>query len=337
MQYRPWLEQDGWTIENLSFFDDAYLERVYRQNRKGPGIAWYYRKRLADLRRTPQPDLIWLEKEAFPWLPWLLENALLPKDVRLVSDYDDAIFHRYDQHPRAIIRALLGPKIDRVMASSRLVTAGNAYLAQRAQASGAERVEIVPTVVDLDHYHTRKVSAASPLRVGWIGTPETWGALARSIYATLLPELVAHGAIFRAIGAALEARTAERLEIIPWSEADEVRLIHGMDIGVMPMPDTPWMRGKCGYKLIQYMACGLPVVAAPVGVNTEIVEHGVNGFLAETEEEWRHSITQLLQDGELRQRMGRAGRKKIEANYSLQVWAPRVSDMLSQAAGDARG
>ena len=329
MQYRPWLEQDGWTVEHLSFFDDAYLERVYRQDRKGSGIARYYRKRLADLRRTPKPDLIWLEYEAFPWLPWFLESALLPKNVGIVSDYDDAIFHRYDQHPRAVIRALLGPKIDYVMAYSRLVTAGNTYLAQRAQAAGAARVEIVPTVVDLNLYHLRKGSAASSLRVGWIGTPHTWETLASSIYETLLPELAAQGAMFRAVGAALKERTEKRLELVPWSEGDEVHLIQGMDIGVMPMPDTPWTRGKCGYKLIQYMACGLPVVAAPVGVNTKIVEHGVNGFLAETDAEWQSSIGKLLQDSKLRQRMGAAGRKKVEAEYSLQVWAPRVSDMLS--------
>jgi len=101
-----------------------------------------------------------------------------------------------------------------------------------------------------------------------------------------------------------------------------------MDIGVMPMPDTPWTRGKCGYKLIQYMACGLPVVAAPVGVNAEIVEHGVNGFLASTDQEWREALSTLLANPELRRRMGAAGRKKVEEHYSLQVWGPRVAELL---------
>jgi hypothetical protein len=105
-----------------------------------------------------------------------------------------------------------------------------------------------------------------------------------------------------------------------------------MDIGIMPLTDTPWARGKCGYKLIQYMACGLPVVASPVGVNADIVEHGVNGFLASTETEWRSALGTLLSDANLRHRMGMAGRQKIERDYSLQVWAPKVAGMLHDAA-----
>jgi len=107
-------------------------------------------------------------------------------------------------------------------------------------------------------------------------------------------------------------------------------LIQSMAIGVMPLPDTPWTRGKCGYKLIQYMACGLPVIASPVGVNAEIVEHGVNGFLAETDAEWREALVTLLRDPDLRSRMGAAGRQKVEKQYSIQVWGPRVAGMLSQ-------
>lgn len=100
----------------------------------------------------------------------------------------------------------------------------------------------------------------------------------------------------------------------------------------MPLPDTSWARGKCGYKLIQYMACGLPVVASPVGVNREIVEHGVNGFLAKSDEEWRAAIETLLSDAELRHRMGASGRRKVEEEYSLQVWGPRVVQMLQDIA-----
>ena len=101
----------------------------------------------------------------------------------------------------------------------------------------------------------------------------------------------------------------------------------------MPLPDDPWSRGKCGYKLIQYMACGLPVVASPIGVNREIVEHGVNGFLAETPEEWEQALRTLLADPQLRERMGRAGRRKVEEHYSLQVTGPRVVALLHSVLG----
>jgi hypothetical protein len=121
-----------------------------------------------------------------------------------------------------------------------------------------------------------------------------------------------------------------------WSEDSEVAMIQSMDIGIMPLTDSPWARGKCGYKLIQYMACGLPVVASPVGVNADIVEHGVNGFLATTEDEWRQALTTLLRDPDLRRRMGAAGRRKVETDYSLQVWGPRVAAIFHEIAGGGR-
>ena len=105
-----------------------------------------------------------------------------------------------------------------------------------------------------------------------------------------------------------------------------------MDIGLMPLPDTPWTRGKCGYKLIQYMACSLPVIASPVGVNRDIVEHGVNGFLATSEDEWRASLSALIRDPKLRLRMGEAGIKKVEKSYSLQTQGPRMAQLLRSIA-----
>jgi len=216
-----------------------------------------------------------------------------------------------------------------VMAASDLVMAGNPYLADHAQRAGSTRVEIVPTVIDLDAYEVRaEVADKDALCVGWIGTPQTWQALAHPVHKVLDPVLTEQSALFLAIGAGMQPETTGTFKILPWSEDTEVSLIQSMDIGVMPLPDTPWTRGKCGYKLIQYMACGVPVVASPVGVNRDIVEHGVNGFLAESDEEWRTAVETLLNDADLRYRMGVAGRKKVEEQYSLQVWGPRVAQML---------
>ena len=118
------------------------------------------------------------------------------------------------------------------------------------------------------------------------------------------------------------------IEVFEWSEREEIAFIQSLDIGIMPLSNTPWARGKCGFKLIQYMACGLPVVASPVGVNSDIVEHGVNGFLADTNEEWSNSIKRLVKDRDLRQKMGLAGLKKIEREFSLHVWAPKVTKLI---------
>jgi glycosyltransferase involved in cell wall biosynthesis len=138
------------------------------------------------------------------------------------------------------------------------------------------------------------------------------------------------------MGADPKAEAQPLLDLVEWSEAAEVPFLQAVDIGIMPLSDTPWARGKCGYKLIQYMACGLPVVASPVGVNAEIVEHGVNGFLATTEAEWSEALATLLRDPALRQRMGAAGRRKVEEHYSLQVWGPRVAALLLDVAEKSR-
>lgn len=336
LQYQPFLEAAGLVVEHVPFFDDHYLTRLYAGQTDRTALLRYFSNRLRALRMQPRPDLIWLEYEALPWLPWAVEAALMPSGVPIVSDYDDAVFHRYDRHRLPPVRLSLGRKIDRVMASSALVTAGNTYLADRANAAGASQVEVVPTVVDLDHYPFVPVAAARPRpRVGWIGTPETWEGLAKPIHQTLLPVLHEMQATFRAIGASLIPTTGERLEMVPWREADEANLIRSTDIGVMPLPDTLWARGKCGYKLIQYMACGLPVVASPVGVNCTIVEHGVTGFLASSDEEWRDAIATLLADPDLRRQMGEQGRRRVEQRYSLQLWGPRVATLLREKAAHA--
>jgi glycosyltransferase involved in cell wall biosynthesis len=331
MQYRRWLESRDFAVEYAALFDDAYLQGLYNGNRSRKAVLPHYVQRLKDLRSEPRPDLVWIEYEALPWLPWTVERALLPRGVPFVTDYDDAVYHRYDNHRHALVRWLLGKKIDRIMRSSAMVIVGNQYLAERARAAGAEQIEMVPTVVDLDSYRiAASSSTADRMRVGWIGTPETWAAFAHATATILRPVLTRHDASFRAVGAALDGTGDAQLEIVPWSEDTEVELIQSMNVGVMPLPDTPWTRGKCGYKLIQYMACGLPVVAAPVGVNAEIVDHGVNGFLATTDTEWQEAIDALLSDRHLRKRMGEAGRRKVESQYSLQIWGPRVAEMLDE-------
>mgnify|MGYP003633235304 CR=1 FL=1 len=294
-QYVPFLEAEGFQVSTRPFFDATYISALYGGGSRKAHLGRYIRTRLADLRAAGSADVIWLEKEALPWLPWLLERPAWPRDVPVVSDHDDAVFHRYDRHRRASVRGLLGGKIDGVMAASHIVMAGNPYIADRARTAGAGH--------------------AAPMQ--------------RLIVDVVIPR----GGLFRAIGARGTSEIEDGTEYLPWSEDTEVEAIRGMDVGIMPLDDSPWSRGKCGYKLIQYMACGRPVVASPTGVNTEIVEHGVNGFLARTAKDWRDALITLLDDPALRARMGAAGRAKVERSYSLQVWAPRVAALLRGAAG----
>lgn len=334
MQYLTALQMSGCQTDISAFFTDEYLVRLY----SGRGTARFvmdgYLRRLRQLWSVRGSDLIWIEKEALPWLPWVAERALLPRGVPLVIDYDDAVFHRYDMHRLGVVRNIMGRKLDYLMAASDLVTAGNPYLANRALSAGAKRVEIVPTVVDISHYAVRSETPSNPIRIGWIGTPSTWNEYMVPMLPFLTELAATHGARIVAVGA---AKTDHPLiDVLPWSEASEVEMIQSMDIGLMPLTDTPWSRGKCGYKLIQYMACGVPVIAAPVSVNADIVEQGVNGFLVRSQQEWRDAVKTFLDDANLRRRFGLAGRKKVELHYSLQVWGPKLAALLRETAGRRR-
>lgn len=330
----PYLQAAG--IESVVYplFENAYLERLYAGKPTTKATAHAVLRRLADLRRLRGVDLLWIEKELIPWLPFALERGLLPRYIPYALDFDDAVFHRYDQHRSGLVRRLLGRKFDQLIAGATLVTVGNAYLAQRATEAGATWVEVVPTVVDVSAYLPAQQMLDRPLRIGWIGSPSTWSEYMEPILPALLETAAYCDARLMVVGAA--AASHPLLVQHNWSEDTEVELIREMDIGIMPLIDTAWSRGKCGYKLIQYMACGIPVIASPVGVNAEIVEHGVNGFLASDDTEWSEALQTLLQNSELRAQMGEAGRRKVELEYSLQVWGQRVAQMLRDVANKGK-
>jgi glycosyltransferase involved in cell wall biosynthesis len=229
---------------------------------------------------------------------------------------------------------MLGGKHRELMRGAALVVAGNDYLASYASDAGAARVEIVPTAVDLQRYPLGCVRSTPDFAnipcVGWIGQRATADFL-RPL-APLFEQLRREGkGQFTAIGIDAQ-QLGLPMASVPWSEDTEVASLQTLDVGIMPLLDGPFERGKCGYKLIQYMACGLPVVASPVGVNRQIVEHGVNGFLAQTPREWEEALKSLLADPLLRQRMGTAGREKVQRLYSIQVTGPRLVSLLKAAA-----
>lgn len=330
--YFPELQRHGLLTKEYPLFDDDYLDRLYSQRSTLLPVARAMVNRVLDMRRAGRADLLWIEKEVLPWMPWAFEAAVLPRGVPYAVDYDDAIFHRYDLHRKASVRRLLGRKLDHLMAGAALVTAGNGYLAARARAAGAPWVEVVPTVVDIEAYTPIVDRRDGAPCIGWIGSPSTWGEFMAPILPFILETAGAGDAHLLAVGSSAAGGSHARLIRRDWSEETEVDLIRQMDIGIMPLTDTPWSRGKCGYKLIQYMACGLPVIASPVGVNCEIIEHGVTGFLADSPAEWSEALRRLIDDRPLRASMGQAGRRRVERDYSLQVWGPRLAQMLRQAA-----
>lgn len=339
LQYLPNLEQAGIEVKPSALFDDVYLKHLYGGTGRSPAsVARYYAQRARQMRQARAVDLIWLEKEALPYVPYWLERGLMPHGVPYVVDYDDAVFHNYDLSSRRLVRSLLGRKIDRVMANAAVVVCGNGYLAERAREAGAQRIEQVPTVVDSSRYQVASDGESKrddrPV-IGWIGSPSTQGYVLE-----LKPVLQAlhrkHGARLVLVGAqsALASQFGEvPVEVMPWSEDTEAEAIAGFDIGIMPLPDGPWERGKCGYKLIQYMASSLPVVASPIGVNVEIIDKWRCGKLASDLAQWNNSLSGLLDDADLRRAFGLAGRRAVENYYSLQIQAPRLAEILRGATG----
>lgn len=334
-QYLPYLKNAGIDVTMLPLLDDGYIAGLSRGARPRPAnIASSYLKRIYHLiAHSRRYDLIWLQIEAFPWAPALLENLFLGSGLPYVVDYDDAWFHRYDMHNSRTVRTILGTKIDSVMRGARMVIAGNSYLAQRAKTAGASWIEILPTVLGLDRYPTTEPTTrpTAPFIVGWIGSPSTTPYL-KLLEPALTTFSRRHSIVLTTIGASELDLGEIPHRRLPWTEAGEVEYMRQFDVGIMPLPNTPWELGKCGFKLIQYMACCLPVIASPVGVNPQIVQAPRAGYIADSGEEWVSALERMSGDPVLRQSMGAEGRRIVETQYSLNVAAPKLIELLVKAS-----
>jgi len=334
-QFLPLLAEAAIQAEVSPLLSDDYVVSLNAgRSPRLTRIATAYLRRLGVLLRIRgRYDLVWIEKEALPWLPAWPELALFKlAGVPVVLDYDDAVFHAYDQHRNPLVRLMLGRKIAKLMAAARRVISGNPYIGEWARKHGARDVVELPTVVDVDRYHgTPRQHDGRPFTIGWIGSSLT------SAYLEPLRPMLAELAQRLPLRILLSGANPQALDGLPvdrraWSLEREAEDLALCDVGIMPLPDEPWERGKCGYKLIQYMASALPVIASPVGVNRNIVLPGVTGFLAEEPAAWSAALERLAHDPELRDRMGLAGRHRAEQHYSLAVAAERLCEFLSNAS-----
>ncbi|MDN3667866.1 glycosyltransferase family 4 protein [Echinicola jeungdonensis] len=334
-QYIPLWEKAGHQCTVAPFFNDIYLEELYNKRKISKGNVWKcFWRRFGWVLRARQFDLVILEKELFPFFPAWLEKFWAGMGVRYIVDYDDAIFHNYDQHPQARIRKLLGKKIDRVMKNSFMVWAGNSYLARRASVAGAKNIKILPTSVDLNRYDPAHLNGKREIKIGWIGSPTTLRYL-KGILPALEQLKEKHGFSLTIIANGEGVGFSGKEEKLVWEEQKEADYLSALDIGIMPLKHSPWEQGKCAYKLIQYMATGLPVVASPIGMNKTVVQPGINGFLAGSKEEWVDALSTLMEDKTLRQKMGKAGRKMVEEDYTLAKNWEKIQGWMVELSGEA--
>jgi glycosyltransferase involved in cell wall biosynthesis len=328
--YADALEQAGIAVTAAPFLDQDYLDARYAGGSRWRLALQAYRRRLRVMSEARRYDLLWIEKELFPWLPRLCE-ALTIRRLPYAMDIDDAWYLRYRQRRLSPIRTLCGDKLEGLARGAAVVLAGNDNLADWARTSGARNVLVLPSVVDLAHYKATP-TPGGPFTIGWIGTPQT------AEYLTLIAKPLhdfcrEHGARLLVIGA--PSFSLEGVPIVheAWSEAREAALLARCHVGVMPLPDDEWSRGKCGYKLIQYMAGGRAVVASPVGANNTIVRPNENGFLAATAEDWRSAFAWLRYNPALGARLGQSGRRMVERDYSVAATARLLAEALYRAAG----
>jgi glycosyltransferase involved in cell wall biosynthesis len=335
LQYLPYFQSQGVEVTVKPLLSDAYLQALYNGGSHWREVLKGYAGRILALLGARRFDVVIIEKELFPFMPAFAERLLGLIGVPYVVDYDDALFHRYDCHSNIWVRRLLGKKIDSVMRHATVVIAGNKYLAERAHRAGAQRVEVIPTVVDADRYQPKQKTEVETPIVGWIGIPHTSRYLKPllPVFEALRKEISVR---FVAVGAAQKDFEGTPIEVWPWTEGSEVESVQQFDVGIMPLVDSPWERGKCGYKLIQYMACGVPVIASPVGVNSEIVSDGITGYLAVNSEQWHQALRKLISENTERVTMGKAGREKVENWYSSRVQAPRFYSVVQSVEAKSR-
>lgn len=329
-QYFPYFRKSGYSVEVSPFFGDDYLRLRYSAKKSLSQdllISFQYLsafvRRLATLPAFGQYDGIIIEKELLPFLPGSLEHRLMKLGRKISLDYDDPVYLTYEGIQNPFFRSLFADKIKRIIRSSAFVTVGNTYLESYAR-SCTNGVYIIPPAIDLRRYDlVGEQPKSGELRVGWIGTPFTLKYV-MNLSVTLQKLSRSHSFRLVLIGVDHYALDNVCVEVKKWDYDSEVADLKSLDIGIMPLTDEEWSRGKCGIKLLQYMAAGVPAVASPVGINAEIIRDGENGFLAANEQEWTEKLSRLASDPDLRARLGREGRRTVEELYSLDRVAERL-------------
>jgi glycosyltransferase involved in cell wall biosynthesis len=292
-------------------------------------------KRVGQLRRVRRSDVVVVFREALLFGPPWVEAALTrDSGPSMVLDLDDATFVAYDSPTYGVVgRWLKWPgKTDALIELSALVTCGNRFVADYVEAR-ARPTALVPTVVDTEVFQPRALPPGDVPVVGWVGSHSTFQYLEPLL--PLLAEVrLTHPFRLKIVGSGRERvdHPGLDLDLVRWDVDSEVSHFQSLDIGLYPIPDDPWAKGKSGLKSIQYLACGVPFVASPVGVVVEIGQAGRTHLLASTPDEWRSALRLLLSDPDKRADLGKAGRAYSLRHYTLDHTADALAAALRAAA-----
>lgn len=338
-QFQEYWAAHGYTVELAALLDERDDRLFYAPGsllgKAGVFLRGWWR-RWRQVRKAGEADIILIQREAFMTGSTRFERALARSGRPVIYDFDDAIWLLDVSEANKRLSWLKDPsKTARIIALADLVIAGNEYLADYARRFNL-RVEVIPTVVDTERYNLPAVHAeGSPITIGWTGSYTSLTHLRHSL--PILEALHARyqGRVrFKVISDRELIHPGLPIENLRWSSRTEAEDLSDIDIGIMPLPDDAWSKGKCGFKGLQYMALGKPVVLSAVGVNNTIVQDGVNGFLASDQAEWIAKLALLIEDGDLRRRLGREARRTVEERYSVNAWKHRYLELFDQLLKD---
>lgn len=334
-QWQPHLERENIKVDYFPFADDRLMERLYQPGRtvaKAAGIVAAFARRIRDLLHVRRYDVIYLYRAAGMIGPAALEVILDVLGRPIVLDFDDAIYLTHTAEANKKLGWLKwSGKTAALCRWSDHVVVGSSILAEYARTYNLQ-VTVIPSSVDTTRYRPRaQRHAGDQIVVGWTGSSTSQTYLEE--FAPVLRELLPRHRVELRVHSDREPRlTGVPFVWRPWSAQTEVEELSQFDIGLMPMPDNPWARGKCAMKALLYMALGIPVVCSAVGVNCEVIQHGINGLLARTRHDWLHHLQSLIGDPVLRERLGAAGRATVEEQYSMDCCAARFANVIRRVA-----
>lgn len=334
-QYIPALEHAGWQCDHshiVSAEDDRILYRPGNYVEKARFVGRCYKVRQRDVERMNDYDVIFLYREALMTRSIRFEQKFRRSRAKLIFDFDDSVWlPNVSDANRRWSWLKDASKTSKLIGMSDRVFAGNAYLADYARRFNRNTI-IVPTTIDTEEYQPRQQGrSGGPVIIGWSGSITTIQHFRFAVpVLKALKEKYGERIGIRVIGDGTYSEPDLGVKGLPWRKETELDDLRAMDIGIMPLPDDEWARGKCGLKGLQYMALGFPTIMSPVGVNSEIIQDGQDGFLASTEAEWVAKLSRLIDDADLRQRMGQAARRTVVERYSLAAWKDRYVNYYNE-------
>lgn len=301
---------------------------------KGILVFQAFLKKILEIPKWRQFDAVYIYREAAYVGPPFLEWIIFMMGIPIIYDFDDAIWLQDASSKNRNWNWLrCSWKTAWICRISAAVIVGNAYLADYAKKYN-QKVHIVPTVIDT-HYHTPRkfptIDKNHTVIIGWTGSLTTLPYL-QQVHHVLQILKQRYAIVFHVIGADHYSIKDVPTVAKPWNAETEIKELQAFDIGIMPLTDDCWSQGKCGFKILQYMATGIPAVASDVGMNKKIIQEGVNGYLVSSENQWIEKLSKLIEDAALRKQMGAEGRRMIEETFSLVQWLPAISNILKDAA-----